>query len=394
MKTSSLLLVAVALHAPTAKSQWVQTNGPHGGFVGTILVAGDTLFVGTSNSLGYTAVFRSTDLGKSWIQANAGLTSTIVNVLKANGSHFLAGTSEGFFLSADHGSTWTPCNAGLTYPNIQTLVAHGDTILAGTSGGGVFRSMDGGQSWAPSNSGLTDPGVWTLAGHGTTIFAGTYQGGVFRSTDDGGSWNQVNAGLLSSDVMALAADNHEMFAGTSRGVFVFQENSLSWKQLNTGLSDTMITTLAAFGGDLYAASSTNTVFLSTDDGITWSMLGSVPVLRSFNHIASMALLKGNLLAGTFGEGLFASTDHGAQWRLIGVPATDVQAFTVSDRYIFAATLSGGIYRTSNRGRSWVQANNGLLCWYMQALAAREHTVCSSGLPFRHRRRSVSVNRQW
>lgn len=56
---------------------------------------------------------------------------------------------------------------------------------------------------------------------------------------------------------------------------------------------------------------------------------------------------------------------------MGVPATEVRAFTVHDSYVFAATLSGGVFRSSNRGRSWVQVNNGFLCWYMQALAAHE-----------------------
>jgi len=70
----------------------VQTNGPNGGSVLSIVKSGANIFAGTSTG----GVFLSTDNGTSWIAINSGLPSLDVGVLivspnVAGGSNLFAG---------------------------------------------------------------------------------------------------------------------------------------------------------------------------------------------------------------------------------------------------------------------------------------------------------------
>jgi hypothetical protein len=64
----SLLLTLLMPFALAA--QWVQTNGPYGGFVQIFAVSGTNLYVGTGGG----GVFVTTNNGTSWTGASAGMT--------------------------------------------------------------------------------------------------------------------------------------------------------------------------------------------------------------------------------------------------------------------------------------------------------------------------------
>ncbi len=57
----SILIAALFVTSMPLYSQWVQTNGPLGGFVYCITVSGSNLFAGTN-----CGVFRSTNNGTDW----------------------------------------------------------------------------------------------------------------------------------------------------------------------------------------------------------------------------------------------------------------------------------------------------------------------------------------
>jgi len=57
--------------------------------------------------------------------------------------------------------------------------------------------------------------------------------------------------------------------------------------------------------------------------------------------------------------LFLSKESLAQWNHTGPEGGEVDAFCVSDAYLFAAAYSGGIYRSTNNGTSWTTVDNGL-----------------------------------
>ncbi len=128
----ALLLSHVGLHS--AHAQWVQTNGPYGGYINCFTVSGTNLFAGTSGG-----VFLSTNNGTSWTAVNNGLTNTDVRALAVSGTNLFAGTSGGVFLSTNNGTSWTAVNTGLTNTHVRSLAVSGTNLFAGTWGGGVWR---------------------------------------------------------------------------------------------------------------------------------------------------------------------------------------------------------------------------------------------------------------
>ena len=141
---------------------------------------------------------------------------------KSNGYLFAGTYGLGLFRSTDGGQSWEQANNGLSARYVRTLAINsGGDIFAGADfvngAGGVFRSTDNGQSWVDVTGEITlDVRALAIDSSGH-IFAGTYPAtGVFRSTDNGATWEPVNDGLACGNIWSLAinAAGH-IFAGTA-----------------------------------------------------------------------------------------------------------------------------------------------------------------------------------
>ena len=133
------------------------------------------LYAGTNGG----EVFKSTDGGASWTQANSGRANTAVLSLVIephNPSTVYAGTGRGLFKCTDQGNS-----------TVQALAIDSqnpNTVYAGTEGG-IFKTMDGGASWSEINSGLTTTEIRSLAvdpRDPNRLYAGSSEGGVFEIT--------------------------------------------------------------------------------------------------------------------------------------------------------------------------------------------------------------------
>lgn len=181
--------------------------------------SGSTLFAGTRDS----GLFSSADSGRNWKETDNGISdvkSNTVSALTIFGQAIYAGTeASGMYRSTNNGSTWSQCNNGLTNMWVSTIVLNGATLFAGTHPSGIFRSSNNGANWIQVNAGLIDTDVYTLLVTGSTIYAGTVHGGVFVSTNNGDSWMQSNSGLTDLEVLALVVSGTTLYAGTFDGVF-------------------------------------------------------------------------------------------------------------------------------------------------------------------------------
>ena len=88
--------------------------------------------------------------------------------------------------------------------------------------------------------------------------------------------------------------------------------------------------------------------------------------------------KGHIFAGTIGGGIFRSTNNGASWTAanVGLPksdrisvVTEVEDIVIdTSGNLYAGMSSGGVFRSQNNGGNWTAINNGLPEPHVSSLA--------------------------
>jgi hypothetical protein len=98
------------------------------------------------------------------------------------------------------------------------------------------------------------------------------------------------------------------------------------------------------GNNIFAGTSSNGVYLSTNNGINWSFRG-----LSGKDIISLCVSGNNLFAGMSDSGVYLSTDNGLSWlnknQGFNYSAT-INALLTTNGYIFAGTNNHSGYRRS------------------------------------------------
>ncbi len=190
-------ICTINLHA-----QWVQTSGPAGGKVTSIVFApNNTIFAGLLTG----GVFVSTDSGKFWTASNQGLDLTYKNVqamvLSSDSSDksntLLISVNGDVYRSVDYGANWKATTLIDAQVNAMIVLSHGNegnTIIA-SGGNGTFRSTDNGITWALTNCTTIAnmqffTCMYTTLG-GQIIFGTSGSYGVYFSNDDGLNWSSV-----------------------------------------------------------------------------------------------------------------------------------------------------------------------------------------------------------
>jgi uncharacterized repeat protein (TIGR01451 family) len=198
------------------------------------------------------------------------------------------------------------------------------------------------------------------------LYAGFHGGGrgVYWSGDAGLSWAATD--LKGEDVFGIAVDPREcrtVYVGARRdGVMKSEDGGRSWYAASTGLERAFVYSVVVDPTDpdvLYAGTARRGVYRSDDGGATWRAwgLGSVAVPD-----LSVAADGGAVWAATWGDGVYRRLDRGrrgSSWRAIndGIADQHREVYGVAvdpqdDAIAFAATASGGVYRTLDGGSTW------------------------------------------
>jgi len=419
MNNKGLIVACILLlsgaFARNGAGQWVRTNAPYetvhrnrtiaslGGsetsiFAGT---TNDTLFRSTDNGATWSAIpaptksqirsfvangpnllaittnnviFLTTNNGTSWsASAGQGLTNTDIRGIVAIGGNLLAGTSAGgVFHSTNNGASWTPANFGIPNTTVNALAVIGTTVLAGTQYGGIFASTDQGASWSASSTGMTSVGASAFGVNGSMVFAATNDSGVFISTDNGAHWSSANTGLPWNAVFAFAAVGGNMFAATNGGgVYLTTNNGTSWTVVNNGLpTNSQISGLVVGGTSLFGLTADGRVYLTSNGGTNWVQANTGFDVRKPIAITALLTTGSDLYAGTAYHGVYHTTDNGDSWTAANAPfdTLSISSLASIGTTIFATTISGSndsgrspssrVYRSDNKGMSWVEVYRG------------------------------------
>ncbi len=406
MRLPTLICVftVALLSTQVADAQWVQANGPYAGDIECLATTSDGsggryLIAGTQQG----SLFRSTNDGTRWTRvypAPGVMDIRCFAVLPGPGlTRLFAGTfPRGVFLSTDHGATWAQAGSGASNLEVKSLAmgpgaAPGETYLFAGTTRGVSLSTDNGTSWSVVDTTMGSKELSRIDAFAdssdpsgtvkTYLFAGTWGEGVFRSTDYGSSWTPMNTGLTNLDAVCFAstsevpdsggAKRRNIFVGTwAGGVFRSTDFGATWAPSGTGglyqvYRSYCLTACTDGAGKTYLfAGTTAGLRLSTNHGTSWTIADSG--LANWNFRSLAAVTDGTpppgggipcLFAGTVGGGVFRSTNTAASWTQVneGLANTNILSLAVvpagsGQTKLFAGTGPSGAYCSTDNGGSW------------------------------------------
>ncbi|HXC04973.1 MAG TPA: PKD domain-containing protein, partial [Bacteroidia bacterium] len=336
----------------------------------------NTIYVGAPAG----GLWKSTNNGLTWTTntdrlAVLGISDIAVDPINPNTIYVATGDGDagdtysiGVLKSTDGGLTWNATGLSFniadtrrTYSLIINPLNHNE-LLAGT-GSGIFKTMDGGATWAKTmNSPARD--IKFKPNDTTTVYA-VSSGSFYRSANGGNSFTTVATGLPAAS--AVCRLSIAVTPADNTYVYILASNASTYN----------------FNG----------VYLSTDQGLTFTKKSSTPNVLGFNQngndtggqgwytlsIAASPTNKNEIITG--GVNVWRSTNAGVSWAVnsswTGFGGPYVHADIHSLIYLpgngttYFAGADGGIFKTINSGSSWTDLSNGLQIGEMYRLGCSQ-----------------------
>ena len=383
----------------------------------------DSQNVGTLYASGYPGgVFKSTDDGITWHEANFGMTSFAVEDPLRQGYYALALApsnprvlylglyGKGVYKSVDAAGTWMPMNgdAGTMlgqYVTALTIDPEDESHVFVSTENGIFRTVDGGRTWIEANDDMPTSDVrvigFTPAGE---LYAGTRGYGLYRWQTSGSASGLPSAGWWQaqnpvgqwgviwplwddrpryqySDMLIHGEDGQRMMFGCfPAGIYTSSDGGRSWRESNVGWTLDGVFSLVAhpLNPDVVYAGTYNGINRSLDFGEHWEMWNSGwPGEQWVFRIAfdprdpnvMYACSKNGEDEGTGREGVHGtvmkSMNGGESWFPITEGLSldqefyDIVVDPINPDVLYLAAQHGGMFVSVNSGVSWQPWNRGL-----------------------------------
>ncbi|KAB2878709.1 hypothetical protein F9K33_12160 [bacterium] len=253
---------------------------------------------------------------------------------------FSSGHYGKLFKSTNYGHSWDTLIVGQFGWNFRDIVIDPvDPNIIYTASGGygantcILKSTNGGNTWQEMSNGIfLDGETWvadiSLNPHNTNVLYGYATGytnaALYKSTDGAFTWSNAT---YNNDFRAFGAltfdpfDIHNIYIGAGSGK----------------------------------------VYKSTNDGLTWIKLDSIPTSDGVGRI--IVLQPSCFLVGVWNSGLFRSTDAGFTWQHISSNLSDplyipsLQIDPTNSMTLYGTALYED-YKSNNGGYVWtILANN-------------------------------------
>ncbi len=222
--------------------------------------------------------------------------------------------------SSDGGQTWK----GVADPPADcmlSLAAHpaNPNILLAGGANLVCRSTDAGKTWSrismPSTGAVQAvvrffESAWDPV-HPDTVYAAWPNAGVIRSADGGATWTVASQGLTGSslyvyDIAVDPAAPSRVYLSSSIGVFVSDDGASTWRQ-TLDAQWGIVAPDPGHAGAAWATGADGIFHKTTDGGKTWQDVPN-PLKITMLHVTGTGVIY-----GANNGGLFVSMDDGATW---------------------------------------------------------------------------------
>ena len=266
-------------------------------------------------------ICKSTDYGRTWAAASAGLPTNLnfptcsVVIDPTDHSLFCATYGDGVYHSSDKAQTWTKCaSSGLfagtnNNHNVYKILAHKDgslflmvegKLIQNSAGwdfpdpGALFKSIDKGASWTNITTNvvgglpLYNPQEFDVDPNNSSIIYiaasnGKYphlQSGFYKTTNGGGTWTNPAlpwGAAFTNSVTVDKTSPSTLYFGSTNGIFVSNDSGSTWAEACPGLPYVGIRGVAL-------DHNSNSIYLATTG--VGGMTGSLTALTISNVAAS------------------------------------------------------------------------------------------------------------
>lgn len=384
-----------------------------------------------TNTPGGEGVLKSTDGGDTWTAINEGIRNLYIGSLfmhpenpqiliagAGNNAYFPGG---GIYLTVNGGAHWQHVG-GEHIQSVEFSVGNPNVVYAGGEGE-FLRSDDGGHTWHH----YVHARGWGWGPDGIRpgfpidfqvdprdpmrVFVNNYGGGNFLSDDGGKTWISASVGYTGADLVDISIhpdDPAVVYTNGRSGPFVSTDGGITWKGINpieiSGIAEGARVSIDPSYPDHVLVSSAHWgwTYGSIDGGNSWRLntdynqaLQNLP-LENTNlkfqgmQAVSFAPSDTSIVYGGFGIwrcatdadpemchtpplfSIMTSHNGGRDWEesqgLTGFTVTEIVVHPQDANIAWAATAAGGVFMTTDGGKTWELRSDGLLSMYIMSLA--------------------------
>jgi photosystem II stability/assembly factor-like uncharacterized protein len=323
---------------------------------------------------GATTLYGSTNGGSSWTPLGGYEAGSVLHpdfhalaFLPGNPNTIYVGNDGGLWESANQGTSWNDLNQNLGIAQFYHLAISnsGKLILGGAQDNGC-NEYNGSISW---NQVATGDGGWVgFDPANNQIMYCVRDGLPLKSTDGGKTFQLAYSGItqLGSLDAPMAQDPNNpdtLYFGAQNIIYNTTNNMQSWTALFLDQHGNILSIAVAPSNSniIYAGDSAGNVIISTNAGLTWSILGT-----AFYPITSITVNPANandvyVAGSSFQFPVIIEFLNGIEniVSTTSLPSSSVNVIKIYEGKMFAGLDSGGVYYLPLGTSSWAQVGPNL-----------------------------------
>ena len=294
------------------------------GGLGYVFVQNKSVPTGTTSDSEGTGVMENATYGHVHALFRVPATGTI-----------LLGTHNGLFKSTDQGKTFVDAKPGIQGEFMNFAYdAKNNIIYAGGHGLGIVKSTDGGATWTKTDAGIVGDDIHALALNSldsNLIYAFSVDHGVFGTKDGAKSWYRIDDGPANPSVRAFG--------------YMTALSAMDRSMMKSDATKNIGYLWAGTGGGLYSSFA---CFCG------WTKDAAFPDTATIYTIAPDPSNRSTMLIGTK-DGIYRTTDEGKTFNKIQSDIQNVAAMTFdtsNPQNVLASTEDGTLYGSKDGGSTW------------------------------------------